>query len=513
MFAGRSARPPRPSRTPRRERRRSRSRARSRCRARRCSRPSPKASSPSPPRRLVRLARVAAADVFAGLNDEQRRAVECVRGPVCILAGAGSGKTTTITRRIAHQVRSGAFAAQSILAVTFTTKAAGELVARLEALGVAGVPARTFHAAALVAADGARRPRARRARRRRSGVLRRPRRPRAGAARPSELASEIERAKNRRVTPDALRGAELGERRRCRRLDGARLPPLRGAEGARGARRLRGSAGAGDRDVRDRRRALERFKRRYLAFTVDEYQDVNLLQQTLLDRWLDGRDELCVVGDDYQAIFSFTGATPRYLLDMPRRYPHAEVIRLRAQLPVDAAGARACEPARTAARRRPQDAPRRRRDGPEPTVRACAGPDGELAFVVGEIERCIGGVPYAEMAVLYRINARSADYEQALHHAGIPFQVAGGGFLARPACVRSLRRLDSPGDGRRDRRAPTRRAGFEPDPDPASSTLASSRASRISRACSIWPGVRRRRAHVARVRRVPPRPVRRGAGT
>jgi DNA helicase-2/ATP-dependent DNA helicase PcrA len=91
----------------------------------------------------------AVADVFTDLNPEQQRAVECVHGPVCILAGAGSGKTTTITRRIAHQVRSGEFAAKNILAVTFTTKAAGELGERLDQLGAPGVPAKTFHAAAL----------------------------------------------------------------------------------------------------------------------------------------------------------------------------------------------------------------------------------------------------------------------------------------------------------------------------------------------------------------------------
>src|SRR3954449_4416864 len=87
--------------------------------------------------------------IFAELNPEQRRAVEAVRGPVCVLAGAGSGKTTTITRRIANQVLTGAFSPSQILAVTFTDKAAGELGARLARLGVTGVPARTFHAAAL----------------------------------------------------------------------------------------------------------------------------------------------------------------------------------------------------------------------------------------------------------------------------------------------------------------------------------------------------------------------------
>src|SRR6266516_6759787 len=87
--------------------------------------------------------------IFEGLNPEQRLAVQAVRGPVCILAGAGSGKTTTITRRIGNQVASGVFTAREILAVTFTDKAATEMRERLAALGVQGVTARTFHSAAL----------------------------------------------------------------------------------------------------------------------------------------------------------------------------------------------------------------------------------------------------------------------------------------------------------------------------------------------------------------------------
>src|SRR5436305_4824592 len=92
--------------------------------------------------------------ILAGLNAEQRAAVETVRGPVCILAGAGSGKTTTITRRVAYQVATGTFPAGAILAVTFTDKAATELRERLGRLGVGGVVARTFHAAALAQLRG-----------------------------------------------------------------------------------------------------------------------------------------------------------------------------------------------------------------------------------------------------------------------------------------------------------------------------------------------------------------------
>src|SRR3712207_6412940 len=105
--------------------------------------------SRSPSDGLTRLVRVEREAIFRGLNPEQRRAAEAVRGPVCILAGAGSGKTTTITHRIANQVATGAFIGEQILAVTFTDKAAGEMRGRLRALGVEGVRAATFHAAAL----------------------------------------------------------------------------------------------------------------------------------------------------------------------------------------------------------------------------------------------------------------------------------------------------------------------------------------------------------------------------
>ena len=152
--------------------------------------------------------------ILEGLNAEQRRAVEAVRGPVCILAGAGSGKTTTITRRIANQVATGAFAPTEILAVTFTDKAAGEMRARLAALGAGGVRARTFHSAALAqlrhfAPDQVGRILSSKAlmlRQIANGL------PRAYRFRPAgDLATEIEWAKNRRIAPAGYRAA-LGDR-------------------------------------------------------------------------------------------------------------------------------------------------------------------------------------------------------------------------------------------------------------------------------------------------------------
>ena len=247
----------------------------------------------------------------AELNAEQQRAVEAVRGPVCILAGAGSGKTTTITHRVANQVATGAFRSDEILAVTFTDKAAGEMRGRLEELGVPGVRCSTFHAAALgqlkfFAAEPPRKILASKALPLRyiGNTLRRPYRFRPAA----DLATEIEWAKNRRIPPSEYLSS-LGDHE----------PPIPKDLMLRVYREYeRRKVDQGWVDFEDLielairlfdadEGALTQVRERYQAFTVDEYQDVNLLQQTLLDRWLGDRDELCAVGDDYQSIYAFTG--------------------------------------------------------------------------------------------------------------------------------------------------------------------------------------------------------------
>jgi DNA helicase-2/ATP-dependent DNA helicase PcrA len=394
----------------------------------------------SEPIRTLRPMR--AEDVFEGLNEQQRAAVEAVTGPVCILAGAGSGKTTTITRRIANQVLAGAFRPTEILAVTFTDKAAGEMRARLERLGAHGVQARTFHSAAL-------------------GQLRYFAGDRIGQVLPSkalmlqpirrslpppfkfrplgDLAGEIEWAKNRRLTPDTYAASLDGhtppippdlmvgvfrryeaQKERQGRLDFEDLLEL--------AIRLY------DEDAE----AARIFRDRYRAFTVDEYQDVNLLQRSLLERWLGGRDELCVVGDDYQSIYSFTGATAEYLLKaqgqifrLEENYRSTpEILELANRLVPKLGGSHKVLRATCAS-------------GESPIMRACADAEAEVASIVAKIATFHGeGVPYEEIAVLYRINSRSEEFEEALSEAGIPYQVRGGAFLARPAArgmVRALR--------------------------------------------------------------------------
>ena len=169
---------------------------------------------------------------------------------------------------------------------------------------------------------------------------------------------------------------------------------------------------------------------------------MNLLQQTLLDLWLGDRDDLCVVGDDYQAIYSFTGATPRYLLGMPRRFPHATVVRLEENhrsTPQVLAFANRLVPQLGGAEKRLSAV---RTDGPEPVVSLAADREAEAAAVLARVRALRAeGVPYEEMAVLVRINARSEDFEEAFAGGGVPFQVRGGAFLGRPAARRVLAAL------------------------------------------------------------------------
>jgi DNA helicase-2/ATP-dependent DNA helicase PcrA len=380
-------------------------------------------------------------DPLDGLNSEQRRAAEAVRGPVCILAGAGSGKTTTITRRIAQQVASGAFGPTQIMAVTFTDKAAGELRARLQALGVQRVRAGTFHSAALrqlrhfaPETVGKILPSKALVLRQIANGL-----PAPYKFRPAgDLATEIEWAKNRRITVARYRAE--AERRD---------PPIpadlmhrvyrdyekrKQAEGALDFEDLLELAvQLFERDER----TCETFRAQYRAFTVDEYQDVNLLQQELLEHWLGNRDDLCVVGDDYQSIYAFTGAGPEHLLDVPRRYPNALVVRLEENYrstPQVLELANRLVPKLGGAEKVLRAT---RASGPAPTLRPFPTAADEGAAIVGALRAL--DCPLDAAAILCRTNARLTDYEELLHDAGLPFQ--GASLLDRDAARRLVRRL------------------------------------------------------------------------
>ena len=322
------------------------------------------------------------------------------------------------------------------MAVTFTDKAAGELRSRLRTLGADGVRASTFHSAALALLrhfegdPGRILPSKAPLLRRIGNSL-----PGAFRFRPAgDLATEIEWAKNRRLTPETYRD-RLGDHE-------PPIPPDLSLRVFREYERRKASEGLLDfEDLLERTvrlletddAAREAVHDRWRAFTVDEYQDVNFLQQSLLDLWLGQRDDLCAVGDDYQAIYGFTGASAEWLLALPGRFPTTQVVRLernyRSTPQVLEMANRLVPRLGGSAKSLAPTVP----DGPEPLV----GPALDVAAHVRQLHA--DGLALEEMAVLVRTNARTSEFEEAFHAAGIPFQ--GASLLARDAARRLLKAL------------------------------------------------------------------------
>ncbi|WP_276313937.1 ATP-dependent DNA helicase UvrD2 [Nocardia huaxiensis] len=397
------------------------------------------------------------------LDAEQAAAVRAPRGPVCVLAGAGTGKTRTITHRIAHLVSAGHVRADQVLAVTFTARAAGELRNRLRELGLGGdagqVQARTFHAAALrqlkyfwpqvvgdvpwrliegkfpIVAQAAR------------GV---------GLSTDTEtlrdLTSEIEWAKGSLIAPEDYAGA-VARLHRDAPYEASKVADVYAVYEKLKATPdgllldfddlLLHTAAA----LEDYVSVAEEFRNRYRCFVVDEYQDVTPLQQRVLDAWLGERDDLTVVGDANQTIYSFTGASPAFLLDFSRRFPEATVVRLerdyRSTPQVVSLANRVIGAARGRIAGTRLQLIGQRPDGPEPVFAEFDDEPAEAAGTARAIAKLLEkGVPAAEIAVLYRINAQSEVYEQALTEAGIPYQVRGGeGFFQRPEVRQAVQAL------------------------------------------------------------------------
>ncbi len=380
-------------------------------------------------------------DVLAALDPEQREVATALSGPVVVLAGAGTGKTRAITHRIAYGVLTGQHDPRRSLAVTFTARAAGEMRHRLAELGVDGVQARTFHAAALrqlryfwprVVGGGV--PEILPSKARLLGpVLRR-----AGFADPSlarDVAGEIEWAKASQVTASDYAAAARAARRDAPTgLTHANVAELYTAYDDRKTADglidfedvLLLTVGMLDTrpDITDEIRAAYRW------YTVDEYQDVNPLQQRLLDLWLGERDDLCVVGDASQTIYTFTGASSSFLVDFRGRYPHATEVRLvrsyRSTPQVVALANRVLAGSGGPEARLRLELRATRADGPEPRVTAYDDEAAEAAGVTSAIRALLAaGTPAREVAVLYRINAQSEVFEEALGAAGIPYVLRG----------------------------------------------------------------------------------------
>ncbi|MGC5615328.1 ATP-dependent DNA helicase UvrD2 [Georgenia sp. Z1491] len=383
------------------------------------------------------------AELLEALDPDQRAVAEHLTGPMSVLAGAGTGKTRAITYRIAYGVRTGAYDPRRMLAVTFTARAAGELRSRLRDLGAGAVQARTFHAAALRQLSyfwprvvGGAVPQI--APHKASLVAEAAGRLGLGADRVTvrDLAAEVEWSKVSLVTPeDYPRVAAKTDRDEVGGHDRATIARL--LELYESVKTERGVIDFEDvllsmvamlierTDVRDEVRG------QYNRFVVDEYQDVSPLQQRLLDLWLGDSKELCVVGDVSQTIYSFTGATPRFLTEFPRRYPGAAVVRLVrdyrstpqvvrvANEILARAGRDRDRAAVELVAQRPSSVPVRYETYDDDAAEA-AGVAGRIGELAKE------GVSLSEMAVLFRTNAQSEALEQALAEQGIGYLLRGG---------------------------------------------------------------------------------------
>jgi DNA helicase-2/ATP-dependent DNA helicase PcrA len=375
------------------------------------------------------------------LDPEQSAAVVAPAGPVCILAGAGTGKTRAITHRVAYRVLTGEIAAQHVLAVTFTARAAAEMRSRLASLGVGGVQARTFHSAALRLLryfaprllDGRSMPEVVQSKARlvtlaaaRAGV-------RADRTAARDLAGEIEWAKSSLVEPTEYPVAAAKAMREPP-LDPAKVAEVFSAyeqvKRAQGVIDFEDLLRAAVWGIEEHPDVAEQVRAQYRHFVVDEYQDVNPVQQRLLEAWLGGRDDVTVVGDASQTIYSFTGATSSYLIDFPRRHRNAVVVRLvrdyRSTPQVVGLANAVIRQARGAEARLRLELVGQRPSGPEPDLRIFPDEPAEAAAVAKRCADLIAaGTPPREIAVLFRTNAQSESYEEALAEAAVPYVVQG----------------------------------------------------------------------------------------
>jgi len=388
---------------------------------------------------------VSAPDPLEGLDPEQRRAAEALLGPVCILAGAGTGKTRAITHRIAHGIREGVYAPGSILALTFTAKAAGELRHRLRALGAPGAVVRTFHAEALAQVGhfwpdlvGGSAPRLLDNKGRHIGEAADTIRIKLGPAAIRDVAGEIEWRKTSELSIDAYRVAARG-RQMPRGLDVDAVADIQRAyEDLKDERRridfedvLLLACGLLD----DEPVARDRVRAQYRFFVVDEYQDVSPLQQRLLKLWLGERRDLCVVGDANQTIYTFAGASSSYLLDFARDHPGAEVVRLERNY---RSTAQVLDLANRLMRGRPGALELRAATSARGSVTGPVVYDDDQAeataiadAVVAELK---AGTDPSQIAVLHRVNEQAVVLEEALAARGVVTRsLAGTPFFEIPA--------------------------------------------------------------------------------
>jgi DNA helicase-2/ATP-dependent DNA helicase PcrA len=392
--------------------------------------------------------------LLAGLDPEQRAVATTLSGPVAVIAGAGTGKTRAITHRIAYGVATGAYNPSAVLAVTFTTRAAGELRGRLQELGARGVQARTFHSAALRQAQyfwpqiyGGELP----------GVLDNRMslvaeaasrlRLRVDTPRLRDLVSEIGWAKVSNVSPEDYPRLAAQHHRSVASFEPEAVARI--FTGYETAKRDRGRIDFEDillctaALMSDHPEVAETIRRTYRHLVVDEYQDVSPLQEALLTLWRGDRSEICVVGDPAQTIHSFAGARASFLTDFARRHPRATVIRLvRDYRSTPQVVACANSVMASAGGAGLSAVTLQAQQPPGPKVEFAEEPD-EAAEAAGIadwlVRQAAAGVSYRDMAVLFRINAQSPAIEQALAERRVPYLVRGAErFYERPEVRQAL---------------------------------------------------------------------------
>ena len=388
--------------------------------------------------------------LLENLDPEQRLAAESLVGPTCILAGAGTGKTRTVTHRIAYGISKGYYSANRVLALTYTNRAAGELRARLRQLGVGAVSVKTFHAAALAQLEffwpqfsGVPAPAVLQSKARLISEVADSVKIRLDAGALRDFAAEIEWRKYSMLSMSEY-AALVKSRPKV-----AGLSPAKNLELQQAYEDAKVKAQKVDWEdvlvltlgmLRAEPRALAHVQQQYRFFTVDEYQDISPLQHALLDVWLGNHSDLCVVGDPNQTIYSFTGATSEYLQNFGSRYEDANVIQLTRnyrstqqivsfanRLTIDSSSV---EPLRSEGE-----------IGLAPRSLSFATVADECAALAAGIRTKLDqGVKPSDIAVLYRVNGQSESIENALSNAGIDYQVRGGErFFNRPEIQNAIR--------------------------------------------------------------------------
>ncbi len=386
---------------------------------------------------MTTTAPASAEALLAGLDDQQRTAAETLLGPVCLLAGAGTGKTRAITHRIAYGVATGVYPPNRVMALTFTTRAAGELRGRLRALGAHGVATRTFHAAALAQLNyfwpqviGGSVP----------TIVDSKARLLAHAAESIRLKLDTATLRDTAGEIEWRKVSQLSIEQYAKAATSRSLPPALTVEKAvdlqRAYEKLKDERRQADfEDVLLATAGMiaaepwvsQQVREQYRFFVVDEYQDVSPLQHELLQLWLGTRTDLCVVGDASQTIYSFAGASPQFLLGFSSRYPQATVLRLEQNYRSTPA---IVETANRLMRGRAGALDLRAVAKPagssSPTVTGHPDDAGEARAVATAIAAEIAaGARPESIAVLYRINVQGAALERALTDAGVTFQLRG----------------------------------------------------------------------------------------